>query len=57
MDCNGNKEGNGDSNKGGRQAVVTATKRAMAKTTRVVGNKKGNGNGGKSDGDGDKGGG
>jgi hypothetical protein len=57
VDCNGNKEGNGDSNKGGRQAVVTATKRAMAKTTRVVGNKKGNGNGGKSDGDGDKGGG
>ncbi len=34
----------------GRQAMVMATKRPMAAATRAVGNKEGNGNGGKSNG-------
>ncbi len=41
------KEGS-DSNKGGKQAPVTATKRAMAMAIRVAGNKVGNDDGGKS---------
>ncbi len=59
MDCNSNEEGNGDSDEGGKQAtaVAMATKRMMATATRVVGNEEGNGDGGKSNGDGDKGGG
>jgi hypothetical protein len=36
---------------------VTPTKRAMATMTRVAGQEEGNDNGGKSDGNGDKGGG
>jgi hypothetical protein len=55
VDCNSNKESNGDGNKGGRQAMVTVTKRAMAMVTRVVHDKEGNGNGSKSDGNGNKG--
>jgi hypothetical protein len=59
VDCNGNKEGNGDSNKGGRQATMMAmaTTRAMATATRMAGNKEGNGDGGKSNCNGDEGGG
>jgi hypothetical protein len=48
--------GNGDSDKGGRQAMATAMKRAMVTTMRVVGNEEDDSNGGKSDGDGNKGG-
>ncbi len=51
------KEGDGDGNKGGGQAMVTATKRAMATASRVAGNEEGNGNGDKSNGNGVKGGG
>ncbi len=40
--------------KGGRQVTATATKRVMAMAIRVVGNKEGYGNSGKSDGDGVK---
>jgi hypothetical protein len=47
---NGNKEGDGDSNKGSEQATATATKRVMVTAIRVAGNKKGNSNGGKSNG-------
>ena len=54
MDCDGNKEGNGDGNVGGRRVRVMATKRVMATATRVVGNKEGNGNGGKSNGGGNE---
>jgi hypothetical protein len=57
MNSGGRKEGNGNSNKGGRQAMTTVTKRAMATSMRVTGNKESNGNGGKSDGDNDEGGG
>jgi hypothetical protein len=49
--------GNDDGNKGCGQVRATATTRAMAMATRVVGNKEGNGNSGKSNGNGDKGGG
>jgi hypothetical protein len=55
--CDGNKEGNGNGDKGGRQATAMGTKRAMATGTWVVGNKEGDGNGSKSDGNGIKGGG
>jgi hypothetical protein len=54
VDCNGNKEGNGNSDKGGGQALVMATKRAMSMVTREVGNKEGNGNGGKTNGNGNE---
>ncbi len=54
MDCNGNEEDNGDSNKGGEQATAMATKRAMAMATRVRGDEEGNCNGNKSIGDGDE---
>ncbi len=59
MDCNSDKEGNDDGNEcGGRAtAVAAATKRMMATAMTVVGNKEGNGDSGKSNGDGDKGGG
>jgi hypothetical protein len=40
----------------GKMGMATATKRMMATATMVAGNKEGNGNGGKSNGDGDKGG-
>ncbi len=40
MECNGNKEVYGDSNKGGGQARAMATKRSMVTATRVAGNKK-----------------
>ncbi len=55
MDCNSNEEGNGNDNKGGEQATVMATKRAMAMATMVVGKKDGNGDGSKSNGDGNEG--
>jgi hypothetical protein len=57
VDCNGIKEGDGDGNKGGGQATAMGTKRTMAMATRVVGDKEGNDDGGKSDGDGNEGGG
>jgi hypothetical protein len=57
MNGSGSKEGDGNGDKGGRQAMVTATKRVTATAMRVAGNNEGNGNGGKSDGDGVKGGG
>jgi hypothetical protein len=40
VNCYGNDEVDGNGNKGGRQATVTATKRAMVTATRVVGNEK-----------------
>ncbi len=52
----GSKEGC-HSDEGGRQATAIATKRAMATAMRVVGKKEGNGNGGKSNGNGIEGGG
>ncbi len=55
MDCNGNKEGDGNSNKGGGRVTAMATKRARATAMRVAGNEEGNCNRGKSNGDGDKG--
>jgi hypothetical protein len=51
------KEGDGDVNNGGGQVTATATKRVMATAMRVAGDKEGHGDGGKSDGDGIKGGG
>jgi hypothetical protein len=57
VDCNGNAEGNGNRNEDGGQVTAMATKKAMAIATRVVGDKEGNGNGGKSNGDGNKSGG
>ncbi len=59
MDCNSNKEGDGDGNEWGGQAMAlaAATKRMMAKARTVAGNKEGNVDGGKSNGDGDNGGG
>ncbi len=59
MNCNSDKEGNCDSNEGGRQAMATAmtTKRVMATATMEAVNKEGNCDGGKSNGDGDEGGG
>jgi hypothetical protein len=56
VDRDGAEEGDGDGNEGGRQATATATKRVMAMATRVVGNKEGNGDGGKSNSNGDEGG-
>jgi hypothetical protein len=44
----------GDGDKVGGQAMATATKRAVAMPTRVVGKDAGNGKGGKSNGDGAK---
>ncbi len=40
MECNGNEEVDGNSDKGGRQAMATATKRATVTATRVVGDEK-----------------
>ncbi len=59
MDCNSNEVGNGDGDKGGKQATATAmaTKRVMAIMMAVVGNKESYGNSGKSYGDGGEGGG
>jgi hypothetical protein len=51
------QRGHWQCNEGGKQATAMGTKRAMAMAMRVVGNKKGNGNGGKSNGNGVKGGG
>jgi hypothetical protein len=48
------RQGDGDGEKVGRQAMATATKRAVAMVMRVVGEDAGNGEGGKSDGDGAK---
>jgi hypothetical protein len=48
----GSKEGNGNGNKGGGRATVTATKRAMAVVMRVAGDEEGNGDSGKSNGNG-----
>jgi hypothetical protein len=50
------KEGDDNSNEGGRQATAMATKRAMAMALRVAGNNEGNGDGGKSYGNSVKGG-
>jgi hypothetical protein len=47
---NGDKEGNGGSNKGGDQVTAMATKRVMVTAMRVAGDKEGNGNKGKSNG-------
>jgi hypothetical protein len=47
----------GGSKEGGGQATATAMKRAMAMAMRVAGNKEDIGDGGKSDGNGVKGGG
>ncbi len=54
VNCNGNKEGDCNSNEGGKQATVTATKRAMGMAMRLVNIEEGNCNGGKSNGDGNK---
>jgi hypothetical protein len=56
MNGGGSKEGDGNGNKGGRRAMVTVTKRAMATALRVAGKEEGNGDGGKSNGDGIEGG-
>ncbi len=56
VDCDGNDEGDANGEEGGRRVVVKATKRVMAMATRAVGNKKGNGNGGKNNGNRNKGG-
>ncbi len=40
MECDGDKEVNGNGNEGGRQATATGMKRAMMTATRVAGNKK-----------------
>ncbi len=40
MECNGDKEVNGNSNEGGGQAMVMATKRAIVTATREGGNEK-----------------
>ncbi len=50
MNGGGSKEGNDGGNKGGRRATATAMKRVMATVMRVAGNKEGNGNSGKSNG-------
>jgi hypothetical protein len=50
--ANGNKEVNGDGNKGGGRVTATVKKRAKMMATRVAGNKEGNGNCGKSNGNG-----
>ncbi len=47
----GDKEGDGDSDKGGRQATTAAMKRAMVLVMRVACSKEGNGDSGKSYGD------
>ncbi len=57
MNGGGSKEGNGEGDEGGRKVTVTAMKRAMAPAMRVVGDKDGNGNGGKSISNGVEGGG
>ncbi len=57
MGCNGNKEGNGNCDEGGRQATVKGIKWAMARARRVAGDEEGNGDSGKSNGNGNKGGG
>jgi hypothetical protein len=40
MEWDGNEEVIGNSNEGGKQATVTATKRVMVTVTRVVGDEK-----------------
>jgi hypothetical protein len=40
VECNGNKEVDGNGNKGGRQATAMETKRAIVTATMVAGNKK-----------------
>ncbi len=51
MDSDGNKEGNGNCNKGGGPVMATATKRAMVTAIRVVGDEEGNGDGNNSNAD------
>jgi hypothetical protein len=46
----------GDGNKGGRKVKAEATKKVIAMTTRVARDGDGDGNDGKSNGDGNKGG-
>ncbi len=57
MDSDGDEEGDGNGNEGGRQAMATVTKRAMvtAMGMTVLGNEVGNGTCSKSNGDIDKG--
>jgi hypothetical protein len=57
MNGGGSKKGYGNGNEGGGQATNMAMKRAMATVMRVAGDEEGNDDGGKSDGDGVKGGG
>ncbi len=57
VDYNGNKEGNCNGDEVSKRATATAMKRAMVMATRVLGDKKSNGNGSKSNGNGNKGGG
>ncbi len=55
-DGNGNKEDDGNGDKGGRQVIATARKRVMAMAMRVAGGKEGNGDSNKSNGNGIEGG-
>jgi hypothetical protein len=57
VDCNGGKEGNGNSDEGGGRAMATPTKRAMVTATRVVGDEEDNGDSSKSNGNSKEGGG
>ncbi len=50
MNGGGSKEGNGDGEDGGEQAMATATKRELATAMRVVGKKEGNWDKGESNG-------
>jgi hypothetical protein len=52
-ECDGGKS-DGDDEKGCGRATATAPKRAVAAATRAAGDEEGNGEGGESDGDGDK---
>ncbi len=58
MDCNRDEEADGDGDECGGRAMATAaaTKRMMAMATTVADNEEGNGDDGKSNGDGDEGG-
>ncbi len=53
-DDDGNKEDDGDGDKGGGQAMAAAMKRVMVLATRVACNEEGNGDSGKSNGNGNK---
>jgi hypothetical protein len=53
---NGDEERDGNSARGSGQAIAMVTKRAIAMAMRVAGDKEGDGDSGKSNGDGNKGG-